>query len=109
MKIAIITGASSGMGAEFVSQIDRGCNDLDQIWAISRTVDETEFPQTKAEIIRSPLNLTKKEAKSVLAEKLKNEMPKVKILVNSAGFGKMGKFESLSLELQTDKIGRAHV
>ena len=104
MKIAIITGASSGMGAEFVSQIDRGCNDLDQIWAISRTVDETEFPQTKAEIILIPLDLTKKEAKSVLAEKLKNEMPKVKILVNSAGFGKMGKFESLSLELQTDMM-----
>ena len=41
MKIAIITGASSGMGAEFVNRIDKACNDLDQIWAVSRTVEET--------------------------------------------------------------------
>lgn len=104
MKIAIVTGASSGMGAEFVKRIDQGCNDLDQIWAVSRTVETTEFPETKAEIIRIPLDLTKEETKTVLLEKLEAEKPKVKILVNSAGFGKIGKFESLSLEIQTDMI-----
>lgn len=104
MKIAIITGASSGMGAEFVSRIDKACNDLDQIWAVSRTVEETVFPETKAEIVRIPLDLTGEDAKTLLSKKLEAEMPKIKILVNSAGFGKMGKFESLSLELQTDMM-----
>lgn len=104
MKIAVITGASSGIGAEFVSQIDKSCNDLEQIWAISRTVGETQFPPTKAEIIRIPLDLTKESAKQRLKETLKEEMPKIKILVNSAGFGKMGRFDSLSIELQRDMV-----
>ena len=38
MKIAIITGASSGIGKEFLIQLDKACNDLDEIWAISKTI-----------------------------------------------------------------------
>lgn len=92
------------MGKEFVIQSDRACNDLDQIWAISRSIETTEFPETKAEIVRIPLDLTKEDAFEVLEEKLKAEDPKIKILVNSAGFGKMGKFEDIPLQLQTDML-----
>ena len=35
MKIAVITGASSGMGKEFVYAIDKESN-LDEIWVIAR-------------------------------------------------------------------------
>ena len=35
MKIAVITGASSGMGREFVYAIDKEF-DLDEIWVIAR-------------------------------------------------------------------------
>ena len=35
MKIAVITGASSGMGKEFVDAIDKEFN-LDEIWVIAR-------------------------------------------------------------------------
>ena len=35
MKIAVITGASSGMGKEFVYAIDKEFN-LDEIWVIAR-------------------------------------------------------------------------
>lgn len=104
MKIAIVTGASSGMGKEFVIQLDRACNDLDKIWVISRNIEKAEFPETKAEIVRIPLDLTTEKAKETLKQKLKEENPKIKLLVNSAGFGKMGKFENLSLEVQTDMM-----
>lgn len=104
MKIAIVTGASSGMGKEFVIQLDRACNDLDQIWVISRNIETTEFPETKAEIIRLPLDLTKESAFEMFQNKLKEENPKIKILVNSAGFGKMGRFEEIPLQLQTDMM-----
>ena len=36
MKIAIVTGASSGMGREFVKQISRLYTGLDEIWVIAR-------------------------------------------------------------------------
>ena len=35
MNIAIITGASSGMGREFVSAVDKAYT-LDEIWVIAR-------------------------------------------------------------------------
>ncbi len=35
MKIAIVTGASSGMGREFVLQLSRYVQ-VDEIWAIAR-------------------------------------------------------------------------
>ena len=92
------------MGKEFVSQLDKACNDLDQIWAIARTVDETEFPDTRAEIVKLPLDLTDKEAQNLLESRLQMEQPRIKVLVNSAGFGKMGKFEDISLDMQTDMI-----
>ena len=34
MKIAIVTGASSGMGKEFVRQIERFLQGTDEIWVI---------------------------------------------------------------------------
>ena len=35
MKIAVITGASSGMGRAFVKAVDRAY-DLDELWVIAR-------------------------------------------------------------------------
>ncbi|MCH5280246.1 MAG: SDR family NAD(P)-dependent oxidoreductase [Lachnospiraceae bacterium] len=104
MKIAVITGASSGIGKEFLIQLDKACNDLDQIWAISRTIEETKLPDTKAKIIRLPLDLSKEEAFETLSQKLKAEDPKIKVLVNSAGFGKMGKFTEIPLAMQKDMV-----
>lgn len=36
MKIAVITGASSGMGKAFTKQIDEKYQELDEIWVIAR-------------------------------------------------------------------------
>lgn len=104
MKIAIVTGASSGMGKEFVQQIDRACNDLEQIWVIARSIEQTEFTETKAELVRIPLDLTKEDDANILVKRLETENPQIKILVNSAGFGKLGKFAEVPLDIQTDMI-----
>ena len=42
MKIAIVTGASSGMGREFVRQIRKNYRSLDEIWMIARTSKRLE-------------------------------------------------------------------
>ena len=36
MKIAVITGASSGMGKTFTRQIAKKYKELDEIWVIAR-------------------------------------------------------------------------
>ena len=36
MKIAIVTGASSGIGREFVHQLEHFYKELDEIWVIAR-------------------------------------------------------------------------
>ena len=41
MKIAVITGASSGMGREFALALDRTL-DVDEIWLIARRQDRLE-------------------------------------------------------------------
>ena len=42
MKIAIITGASSGIGKEFALEMDRGFHNIDAFWLISRRKEQLE-------------------------------------------------------------------
>ena len=39
MKIAVITGASSGMGRDFVKMIDK-IEDCEEIWVIARRIEK---------------------------------------------------------------------
>ena len=93
MNIAIITGASSGMGKEFVIQADARYQ-LDEIWVIARREDRLIELQNlvKTKIIPIPLDLTKAESFDVLKQKLEQETPNVKLLVNASGFGKFATF-----------------
>ncbi len=36
MKIAVVTGASSGFGRIFVSELQKCCKTLDEIWVVAR-------------------------------------------------------------------------
>ncbi len=36
MKIAVITGSSSGLGVEFVKEVLKQRADLDEVWIIAR-------------------------------------------------------------------------
>lgn len=97
--IAIITGASSGMGREFVFKADQEEN-LSEIWVIARRADRLE--ELKKEIktpLRSiPLDLTKKESLEELELLLKTNKPEIKLLVNCSGYGKFGKTQEISLD-----------
>ena len=99
MNIAIITGASSGMGKEFVIQADANYV-FDEIWVIARRKERLEELQAlvKTKIVPVPLDLTDNSSLTILAEKLKNETPNVKLLVNCSGYGKFGLFENSTLE-----------
>lgn len=105
MQIAIVTGASSGLGREFVRQIAKKKN-LDAIWVIARRKSrlyEIE-KDVSVPIVPIALDLTKQESFSALQELLEAQKPNVHILVNAAGFGKMGSYKEISLSDCDDMI-----
>ena len=99
MKIAIVTGASSGMGREFVRQLHNYIQP-DEIWAVARRQTALQELQAETDIPVRPvvLDLSKKESFQEFTDLLKAEKPNVELLVNGAGFGKFGDFEAISLE-----------
>ncbi len=98
MNIAVITGASSGMGREFVYQIDRNYN-LDEIWVIARRENRLNElkAKTRAIVKPIPLDLTDSDSIDIYKEKLESENPDVRLLVNAGGFGKFGNFTDIPL------------
>ena len=98
MKIAIVTGASSGMGREFVLQLPSYVS-VDEIWVIARREGALESLKTESAVpVRPvPLDLCKEESFDAFANLLEQEKPDVKLLVNAAGFGKFGDFREVPL------------
>ena len=99
MRIAIVTGASSGMGREFVRQLHNYIQP-DVIWAIARRQSALETLSAETAIPVRPivLDLGQASAFQTLAAMLEAEKPEVELLVNAAGFGKFGDFDGIPLE-----------
>lgn len=97
MTIAVVTGASSGMGREFVLQLPEFAA-VDEIWAIARREAELEKLRAEASVPVRPIVLDLCEAASFDAYNalLEREKPQVALLVNAAGFGKFGPYDKVS-------------
>lgn len=99
MDIAVVTGASSGMGREFALQLANYVT-VDEIWVIARRVEALEALRSQISVKLRPLCLDLCDSASfdVYAAALQAEKPNVKLLVNAAGFGKFGSYHKVSLE-----------
>ncbi len=118
-RIAVITGASSGLGEEFTRQVCAK-NDYDEIWIIARR-------EEKLSTLASELNASKNfnvvrpvvmdVAGKAGVERFKNLLEiedqklrkvesgiEVGLLINNAGFGTYGPFEETSINRQMDMI-----
>mgnify|MGYP000024302911 FL=1 len=65
MKIAVITGASSGMGREFVYALDRD-EEFDELWVIARREDRLRELQSKCRAKVRPLALDLQDIRLML-------------------------------------------
>lgn len=105
MKIALITGASSGMGREYAKQIDK-MKECDEIWIVARR--EERLNVLKDELSTTtrvlPFDLTDSVQLGSLIEAVKSSGAEVKYLVNAAGFGKFGDYSEVSLSDITGMI-----
>ena len=104
-KIAVITGASSGMGREFVYALDRD-ESFDELWVIARRRERLEAlqAQCRAKVRPLVLDLLDRDSFRVYRELLEQEQPHIAVLVNAAGFGLFGTFEKMDYEEQLDII-----
>lgn len=105
MKIAVITGASSGMGREFVYALDRD-EEFDELWVIARREQRLLELKDKcrAKIRPIVLDLQQRESFTLYRELLEQEKPEIAVLVNAAGFGLFGAFMDMDMDRQLDII-----
>ncbi|MBO6054649.1 MAG: SDR family NAD(P)-dependent oxidoreductase [Oscillospiraceae bacterium] len=103
MRIAVITGASSGMGREFVLAIDRDYS-LDELWVIARRQERLEELRTECRtaVRVLPWDLTEPGSLALFKNLLESEQPRISLLVNAAGYGLFGTFGEMELE---DQLG----
>ncbi|MBQ5590506.1 MAG: SDR family NAD(P)-dependent oxidoreductase [Clostridia bacterium] len=98
MNIAIVTGASSGIGREFVKKLSKN-EEFDQIWIIARRRERLLELELKygEKIVPIELDLTNMDELQKFEDMLKDKNVNVKMLVNCAGFGKFGKFDIIPM------------
>ncbi len=106
MKIAIITGASSGLGCEFALSVDRDRPEIEEIWLIARRKDRLEELAAKLSHKARALSLdiTCDEDLNSFKNLIEEEKPEIKLLINNAGFGRLGEFKELSAEDSRDML-----
>ena len=99
MKIAVITGASAGIGREFVYAVDK-YDTFDEIWVIARRRERLEELAAKCRNPIRPIALDLSDLGSIDEYKalLEKEQPQIGILVNAAGCGVFGPFEEKELD-----------
>lgn len=105
MRIAVITGASAGIGREFVYEIDR-LGGLDEIWVIARRLDRLEELKGKCKTPVRPvvMDLSDRNALGEYRKMLETEKPEIGLLVNAAGFGVFGPFAENDLDRMLDSV-----
>lgn len=98
MKIAVITGAGSGMGKEFAIQLSKK-EKFDEMWVIGRREDKLKALSKEAAcpVRPIPLDLTVPSSFETYESLLKEEKPTVSVLANCSGFGKFGTYEDIPL------------
>ena len=97
--LAIITGASAGLGNEFARQIAREFPEIDSFWLIARRQDRLEDLARELDgkaVCCLPLDLCQPDSFDKLTAKLAAEQPQVGLLVNNAGCGMLGRLGEVS-------------
>jgi short-subunit dehydrogenase len=103
-KTALVTGASTGIGAAFVKKLaSKGMN----VVLVARSEDKMKNVAAQCKDVKTtviPLDLTDADAVPKLQSRLKEENIEVDLLINNAGFGIFGQFETIDLAIQQKEI-----
>lgn len=98
MNIAVITGASSGLGKVFCEKVLKRYPTLDEVWLIARRKGKLQeladkYPNRKFRVLS--LDLSQNSSYVYLENLLMELKPNVKVLINNAGFEREGLFREM--------------
>ncbi len=103
-KTALITGASSGLGYEFVNLFAKSGYDLVVVARNTRKLMEIKEVFSHVNVTAITKDLSVRGAAKEVYEEITEKGIDIEVLVNNAGFGLMGKFDELSVEKQSEMI-----
>ena len=99
-RIAIVTGASSGIGKEFFLSLREKQAEIDEVWVIARNGDKlmalTELSPFPLKIF--PLDLSLPDSVKSIEQALLKEKPSVQYVICASGFGRFCAVESDNAE-----------
>ena len=100
MQIAIITGASSGLGKVFFEKVAERYPQLDEYWVIARSENKLkelaeQHPRLKVRAV--PLDLADTRSMETFENLLDEQKPDIRVLINNAGYDKPGLFREMKL------------
>ncbi len=106
MKIAVITGASAGLGREFLRAIPEYFPEIEEYWLISRSREklETAAAEYKIKTKIFPLDLTIDASYGKLEREYDILKPEIALLINNSGCGFLGDVGQGELSRQTTMI-----
>jgi len=101
-KVALVTGASAGLGLEFARQLSERGHPLVLVARRRERLDELAAELGNARAVA--IDLSKDGAAAVLMADIENAGEEVELLVNNAGFGLIGRFAELDAERQREMV-----
>ncbi len=115
MKIALITGASSGLGCEFISEVIERVDGLDEIWLVARREQrlselkekyDTVCAEKGLKTVIRPLSvdITKEDGIVQIKNELEKSSAEIKMLINNAGCGIIGNLDEMPTEGQVNMV-----
>lgn len=104
-NIAIVTGASSGLGREFVKLLSRKI-ELDEIWVIARRKNKLDKLAKRygKKIKVFPMDLSITENIKGFGENEELKRCNIKYLINNAGFAKFCSYNDISIDESINMI-----
>ena len=101
-KVALVTGASAGLGVEFARQLSKRGHRLVLVARRKERLDELAAELGKARALATDLSKTGAAAKLMADIEANGET--VELLVNNAGFGLIGRFAELDAKRERQMI-----
>lgn len=106
MRIAIITGATSGIGYEAAIEIDKRFKSLDEIWVLGRSEEKLNkiSKEIKHSVRTFKIDITKESELDQFDKMLSVLKPNIRMLFQAAGIGLHGRFDKMDRKEETEIV-----
>ncbi|MCJ7856901.1 SDR family NAD(P)-dependent oxidoreductase [Lachnospiraceae bacterium NSJ-143] len=104
-KIALVTGASGGLGREFAAILAKDSN-IEEIWAIARNRKKLDMLEKKLgnKIKTFSVDLSDINDIKRFSGQLEESKPDISYLINNAGYAKFCSYDELNIDESTNMV-----